>query len=90
MKLTIAKYMVAGAGALMTLAVFAAGGAGGDIQYADPDKHFHPMGKAPSKHTLEIIKAARETLPFEDKRDFEEAKRGFIAPLNAKVIVAEA
>jgi alkyl sulfatase BDS1-like metallo-beta-lactamase superfamily hydrolase len=42
-------------------------------------KHFHPKGKLPSKYTSEKQKALRKSLPFEDKRDFEEQKRGFIA-----------
>jgi alkyl sulfatase BDS1-like metallo-beta-lactamase superfamily hydrolase len=33
----------------------------------------------PSKYTIEAQKKQREILPFADKRDFEEAKRGFIA-----------
>jgi alkyl sulfatase BDS1-like metallo-beta-lactamase superfamily hydrolase len=32
----------------------------------------------PSKFTIELQKGLRATLPFEDKRDFEEAKRGFV------------
>ncbi|GMQ75124.1 MAG: hypothetical protein BMS9Abin01_0368 [Gammaproteobacteria bacterium] len=35
-------------------------------------------------------KHQRESLPFSDKRDFEEAKRGFIAEPNYKQIMAEA
>lgn len=42
-------------------------------------QHFSPKGKPPSKYTVELQKGERETLPFSDKRDFEEAKRGFIA-----------
>jgi alkyl sulfatase BDS1-like metallo-beta-lactamase superfamily hydrolase len=30
----------------------------------------------PSKFTIELQKGLRVTLPFEDRRDFEEAKRG--------------
>jgi alkyl sulfatase BDS1-like metallo-beta-lactamase superfamily hydrolase len=41
--------------------------------------HFHPKGKAPSPHTVEQQRAARASLPFADQRDFEEARRGFIA-----------
>lgn len=43
--------------------------------------HFHPKGKAPSKYTKAILKAAREGLPFGDTRDFDEQKRGLIAPM---------
>ncbi|MEE8147552.1 MAG: hypothetical protein V3T24_08115, partial [Longimicrobiales bacterium] len=35
-------------------------------------EHFHPKGKPPSKHTIEVLEKARGTLPFADKRDFEE------------------
>ncbi len=74
----------------LTAATWAAGGGGAEIQYADPDKHFHPKGKPPSRYTLEVIEAARNSMPFSDQRDFEEARRGFIAPLDAKVIKADA
>ena len=47
---------------------------------APPEGHFHPKGKPPSKHTLEVLRKARKTLPFGDKRDFKEQKKGFIAP----------
>jgi alkyl sulfatase BDS1-like metallo-beta-lactamase superfamily hydrolase len=69
----------------------AAGAASGSLPYAESsDQHFHPKGKPPSEHTLEIIRKARETMPFADKRDFEEAEKGFIAPLNSKIIKADA
>ena len=54
------------------------------------NQHFHPKGKPPSVHTVEIIKKARESMPFDDTRDFDEANKGFIAPLNSKVIEADA
>ena len=44
----------------------------------------------PSKFTIELQKGLRATLPFEDQRDFEEAKRGFIAAPPYKQIMAEA
>jgi len=34
-------------------------------------KHFHPKGKPPSKHAIEVIKKARSSMNFADKRDFE-------------------
>ena len=40
--------------------------------------HFHPKGKEPSKFTKEILAKAKETLPFADKKDFEEQQKGFI------------
>jgi alkyl sulfatase BDS1-like metallo-beta-lactamase superfamily hydrolase len=52
--------------------------------------HFHPKGKAPSKFTLEALQRARESLPFADRRDFEELARGFIAPMPDLKIMAEA
>ncbi len=73
-------------GFFVASAAIAAGGAGGEINYADPDTHFHPLGKPPSEHTLAIIKAARESMPFEDTRDFDEARKGFIAPLDSMII----
>ncbi len=45
----------------------------------DGQEHFHPKGKPPSTHTLEVFERARATLPFADRQDFEEHKRGFIA-----------
>ena len=61
---------------------FAAGGGG---VVADPGamqgKHFDSKGKAPSSYTVELQNGLRKTLPFQDKRDFEESKRGFIACL---------
>ena len=68
----------------------AAGGPGGEIEYADPDTHFHPKGKPPSEHTLKIIREARERMPFDDTRDFDEARKGLIAPLKSKIIEADA
>ena len=59
-------------------------------QEAAPLKgHFHPKGKAPSKHTLEVLKQARTGLPFADRRDFEEQKRGLIAPMKDMKIMAD-
>jgi alkyl sulfatase BDS1-like metallo-beta-lactamase superfamily hydrolase len=53
-------------------------------------KHFDPKGKMPSKFTIELQNGLRKSLPFEDKRDFEEAKKGFIAAPPYKQIMAEA
>ena len=52
--------------------------------------HFHPKGKAPSRFTLEVLQQAKATLPFADKRDFEEQKKGFIAPMKDLKIMADA
>ena len=71
----------------------ASAASGGSVK-ADPGamegKHFHPKGKLPSKYTIELQNGLRKTLPFEDKRDFEEAKKGLIAPPPFKQIMAEA
>ncbi len=52
--------------------------------------HFHPKGKAPSKFTVAVLEQARTTLPFADERDFEEQKRGLIAPMKELKIMADA
>jgi len=79
--------LVAAALLVMSGSVMAAGG--GDVVAADPTKHFDPKGKMPSKFTLELQNGLRKSLPFEDKRDFEEAKKGFIAAPSYKQIMAE-
>ncbi len=38
-------------------------------------RHFHPKGKPASNYTIELQDGVRASLPFEDKRDFEEARR---------------
>ena len=53
-------------------------------------KHFDPLGKPPSTFTLEIRKGLQAELPFADKRDFDEAKRGFIAEPPYTKIMADA
>ncbi len=52
--------------------------------------HFHRKGKAPSKFTREVLKKAKARLPFADKQDFEEQKKGFIAPMKDLKIKADA
>lgn len=52
--------------------------------------HFDPKGKSPSKFTVELQQKQRQSLPFEDKRDFAESKKGFIAAPEYKQIMAEA
>ena len=52
--------------------------------------HFHPKGKGPSKFTLDVLKRARTGLPFADARDFEEQKKGLIAPMKDLQIMADA
>jgi alkyl sulfatase BDS1-like metallo-beta-lactamase superfamily hydrolase len=77
--------------AVPSLLLAAGGAAGEQVPYASSvDEHFHPKGKPPSAHTLAVIKAARESMSFDDTRDFDEARKGFIAPLNSKIIKADA
>jgi len=68
---------------------FAAGG-GGKIIKGDASKHFDSKGNMPSEYTVELQDGLRKSLPFEDKRDFDEAKKGFIAAPEYKQIMAEA
>jgi len=58
--------------------------------FAAAEGHFDPKGKPPSEHTIAVIEQARKTLPFSDKRDFEEQKKGFIAAPKSKKIMADA
>jgi alkyl sulfatase BDS1-like metallo-beta-lactamase superfamily hydrolase len=53
-------------------------------------KHFDPNGSPPSTFTLELRKGITAQLPFADKRDFDEAKKGFIAAPPYKQIKADA
>jgi len=53
-------------------------------------KHFDPLGQPPSKFTLELRNGVKAELPFADKRDFDEAKRGFIAEPPYTMIMADA
>src|SRR5262249_6909647 len=51
----------------------------GSAAEAQEARHFSPKGKPPSKFTIELQERQRKSLPFADRTDFEEAKRGFIA-----------
>ena len=44
-----------------------------------PVAYSHPQARPPSQATVALQRSARSTLPFEDKRDFEESKRGFVS-----------
>ena len=57
---------------------------------ADAPAHFDPQGKPPSTFTLELRNGVKAQLPFADKRDFDEAARGFIAEPPYKQIMADA
>lgn len=52
--------------------------------------HFHPQGKPPSKYTIALHDQNKNSLPFEDARDFEESQKGFIAKPPFKKIMADA
>lgn len=52
--------------------------------------HYHPKGKAPSSFTKAILEDAKATLPFADQKDFEEQKKGLIAPMTDMKIMADA
>jgi alkyl sulfatase BDS1-like metallo-beta-lactamase superfamily hydrolase len=75
---------------LVGLSGSAVAAGGGGVVTADPTKHFDPKGNMPSKFTIELQNGLRKTLPFEDERDFEEAKKGFIASPPYKQIMADA
>lgn len=53
---------------------------------ADAPQHFHPKGKAPSTYTVQMQEEARKVLPFADKADFDDARRGFVAAPASRVI----
>lgn len=72
---------------LLMALTLSAGALVGSVQ---AQEHFHPKGKLPSKFTIELQQGLRATLPFEDQRDVEEAKKGFIAAPPFKQIKAEA
>lgn len=57
---------------------------------ASATRHFDPLGKPPSQFTLELRNGIKAELPFEDQRDFDEAKRGFIAEPPYTRIMADA
>ena len=57
---------------------------------APAQEHFDPKGNPPSAYTVKMFEELRQSLPFDDKRDFEENERGFIAAPPYKQIMAEA
>jgi len=52
--------------------------------------HFHPKGKAPSSFTIDVLRKAKEGLPFGDTKDFEEQQKGLIATMPELKIMADA
>lgn len=73
----VAGQILEGGPALAQPAAPPAGGGGG---------HFHPLGKPPSRHTVAALEEARRALPFADARDFEENRRGLVAPMEERQI----
>jgi len=59
-------------------------------QRASATTHFDALGKPASKFTLELRNGQKASLPFADKRDFDEAKKGFIAEPSYTKIMADA
>lgn len=51
-------------------------------------EHFNTKGTDPSQFTAALQSGLRESLPFEDERDFEESRRGFIAAPASRQILA--
>jgi alkyl sulfatase BDS1-like metallo-beta-lactamase superfamily hydrolase len=77
--------------AVLVAPAYGAGGAApAPAAATQPSGHFHPKGKAPSQYTIEQQQALRASLPFEDQRDFEESRRGFVAAPPYKQIKTEA
>ncbi len=52
-------------------------------------EHFDPKGKLPSEFTVNFQEKLRNTLPFEDQRDFEESRKGLIAVPDYRQITTE-
>ncbi|MGB5333985.1 MAG: alkyl sulfatase dimerization domain-containing protein [Woeseiaceae bacterium] len=57
--------------------------------WAEMPEHFSGAGNEPSVSTRALQQSSRESLPFSDRRDFEEHKRGFIAAPKERRIVDE-
>lgn len=60
------------------------------ISFAQEYKHFDKKGKMPSEFTIAKWEELKNKLPFEDERDFEEQKKGFIVAPEYKEIYADA
>ena len=72
------------------VALAASGGAAPTDAAALAAKHFHPKGNSPSTYTVELQNGVRASLPFDDKRDFEESSKGFLAAPSYRQIMADA
>ncbi len=60
------------------------------VQINAQTDHFDPKGKAPSSFTVEKWEDVKNRMPFKDRRDFEEQKKGFIAAPEYNEIMADA
>ena len=58
------------------------------ISAAEAQEHFNATGSPASSYTTELQQQLRTSLPFEDRRDFEESQRGFIAAPDYRQITA--
>jgi len=75
--------------ALIAATMVVYGGAAVSAAKSD-NKFLDQKSKGPSKFTIAKQEALRRSLPFSDKRDFKEQKKGFIAAPDYKQIKAEA
>ena len=55
---------------------------------ASAQDHFNSKGSGPSRFTSQQQTNLRNSLPFEDQRDFDESRRGFIAEPESRQILA--
>ncbi|MGA0844791.1 MAG: alkyl/aryl-sulfatase [Arenicellales bacterium] len=81
---------VLSAALLISLSSVGQAAGSGSVLIANSTQHFDAKGKPPSPFTAAFQEKMRQTLPFEDERDFEEAKRGFIVAPDYTQIMAEA
>ncbi|WP_298849156.1 alkyl sulfatase dimerization domain-containing protein [uncultured Ruegeria sp.] len=52
-------------------------------------EHFDPKGKLPSQYTIDFQNQMRQSLPFDDERDFEESRKGLLAMPEYRQITTE-
>ncbi len=75
---------------ILSVIIFGACSSPADVGQEFAADHFDPKGKVPSDYTKNVFREARENLPFDDDRDFEEYSRGFIAAPEYRKIMADA
>jgi alkyl sulfatase BDS1-like metallo-beta-lactamase superfamily hydrolase len=86
--LTVVPLLVFFAGCKQGTEKTEAKGTEGEV-VAGASGHFDKKGLDPSSFTIARWEELKNTMPFEDKRDFEEAKKGFIAEPSYRKIMAE-